>query len=413
MMRLTGSVASLALIVALAPPLYSQETQATEAEAAAATTDEDAPAQGELLTEAELDKLMGPIALFPDTLLIQVLVAATYPLEVIKGDQFLDETELEGDELIAAIEAEEWDASVEVLATAFPDVIAAMADHVDWTETVGEAMMVQTDDVQTSIQRLRDQAIQTGALVSNDAQVVEEVEDEVVITPADPQVVYVPEYEADQVYVQDSTNDALTTGLVLFGSAILINEIFDDDDDWYGYWGCRSCAGWGGRPIIRNPDIDIDIDGDVNIGDRIDRDEIGWTPEPERRDEAKERISERRDSGERDNRGDELREKLSTETGARDISRDGAGAAAAAVAAGAAAGAVGTGVARDKVRQAAPKAGDKAARPKPSGDRAKAAAPKARAKPVRQVERPRSIQTQAGRGGAAKNRARTPGGRRR
>lgn len=411
MMRLTGSVACLALIVALSPGVFAQESK--PAEAAAATANDAAQTDGELLSEAELDELMGPIALFPDTLLIQILVAATYPLEVIKGDQFLDETELEGDDLIAAIEAEEWDPSVEVLATAFPDVISAMAEHVDWTETVGEAMMVQTDDVQTSIQRLRNQAIQTGALASNDAQVVEEVEEEVVITPADPQVVYVPEYEAEQVYAQDNTNDALTTGLILFGSAILINEIFDDNDDWYDYWGCRNCAGWGGRPIVRNPNIDIDVDGDLNIGNRRDRDEIGWKPEPERREEAKDRLSERRDPGNRDERGDELREKLSTETGARDISRDGAGAAAAAVAAGAAAGAVGTGVARERAKQAAPKARDTANRPKATGDRVRTAAPQARAKPVQQVQRPKSIKTQAGRGGAAKNRARTPGGRRR
>lgn len=141
--------------------------------------------------------------------------------------------------------------------------------------------------------------------------------------------------------------------LLTFGTVALIDEIFDDDDDWYDYWGCRNCGGWNGQPIIRNPDIDIDVDRNVNIDRDIDfgdRTDIGWQPDPDRKKQAQDKISnhKRPESGRGDlpvnrpeGRTDELRAKLSRESGAADISRDGASRErAAAVAAGAGAGAV-------------------------------------------------------------------------
>lgn len=299
-----------------------------------------------LLTDAELQKLVAPIALYPDTLLIQILVAATEPLEVVKANRYLvDNVDRDPEEMKPEIEAMGWDASVAVLATAFPEVIGEMATHIDWTETLGTAMLAQSDSVMENVQVLRDQAINTGALVSGEEQSVEVTdEDEVVITPTDPNVVYVPQYDPDVVYVTDpgpDAGDVLAGALIIYLGFTIIDDIFDDDDDWYNYWGCRNCGGWGGGPIIRNPDIDIDIDGDVNIGNRPD---IGWRPDDDKRDQARERL-ENRKSGDGvartlpvdrpDNRQDELRNKLSRETGTRDISREGA--AAAAGAAGAAA----------------------------------------------------------------------------
>lgn len=338
-MRFLQSVSVLALLLGASSGAWAQDADPaapTEAEADVSTED--------LLTQAELETLVAPVALYPDTLLIQVLVASTQPLEVIKADQFVDDNvNTDADTLKTEIEAKDWDPSVAVLATAFPEVLDQMAEHVDWTETAGNAMLAQSDDVMSAVQTLRAQAINNGALVSGEQQLVETDESEnVVIVPADPEIVYVPQYEPNNIW--GDVGGAVVTGAVVWGTFALIDEIFDNDDDWDDYWGCRNCGGWGGGPIIRDPDIDIDIDGNVNIGNNIDidRDNIsigdnngGWKPDPDKQGDARDKIAAKRDENgattlplERGpSKSDDLRAKLSGETGARDIS--GAGAAAA------------------------------------------------------------------------------------
>ncbi|MBO9450343.1 DUF3300 domain-containing protein [Tropicibacter sp. R16_0] len=323
---MTYRIISAAVLCAmLGPqPLIAQDTSDTaQAEASA-----EQEAQT-LLTQEELQELVGPVALYPDTLLIQVLVAATYPLEVVKADRFVQDNK-DAEDLETQIEAQGWDESVAVLATAFPDVLADMAVHIEWTETIGTAMLAQDDDVMAAVQDMRKIAEEAGTLASGDEQTVEVTQDEtIIIQPTDPEVVYVPQYEPETVYVDDGSDvgDAVAAGVITFATVALISEIFDDDDDWNDYWGCRNCGGWNGNPIIRNPDIDIDIDGDVNIGDR---DNIGWDPGDERRDKARDEIGKRRGDGattmpvKKPDRGDEMRQRLSKETGAADISRPGA-----------------------------------------------------------------------------------------
>ena len=303
----------------------------------------------DLLTDAELQTLVAPVALYPDTLLIQIFVAATQPLEIVKAERYLlDNTDRDPAELEPEIDAMGWDPSVAVLATAFPEVVGQMATHIDWTETMGTAMLAQSDDVMDAVQVMRDQAIDSGALVSGPEQTVEVSDDDtVVVTPTNTETVYVPQYDPATVYTGPSTGDVVGTALLTFGTVALISEIFDDDDDWYGYWGCRNCGGWGGGPIYRNPDIDIDVDGNVNIGNEIDlgdRTNVGWQPDRERQEQARDKIADhKRSEGGRgdlpvnrpEGRSDQLREKLSRESGAADISRAGA---AAAVGAGAVAG---------------------------------------------------------------------------
>ncbi|WP_170507006.1 DUF3300 domain-containing protein [Ruegeria arenilitoris] len=329
--------------------LYAQETSNDPA------AEETSTDQSDLLTDAELQTLVAPVALYPDTLLIQIFVAATQPLEIVKAERFLlDNADRDPAELEPEIGAMGWDPSVSVLATAFPEVVGQMATHIDWTETMGTAMLAQSDDVMDAVQVMRDQAIDSGALVSGPEQTVEVAEDEtVVITPTNTETVYVPQYNPETVYTGPSTGDVVGAALLTFGTVALIDEIFDDDDDWYDYWGCRNCGGWNGQPIIRNPDIDIDVDRNVNIDRDIDlgdRTDIGWQPDPDRKKQAQDKISnhKRPESGRGDlpvnrpeGRTDELRAKLSRESGAADISRDGASRErAAAVAAGAGAGAV-------------------------------------------------------------------------
>lgn len=313
-----------------------------------AAKDDTSATSSSLLTDAELQTLVAPVALYPDTLLIQIFVAATQPLEIVKAERYLlDNADRDPVELEPEIDAMGWDPSVSVLATAFPEVVGQMATHIDWTETVGTAMLAQSDDVMDAVQVMRDQAIDSGALVSGPEQTVEVSEDDtVVITPTEPETVYVPQYNPETIYTGPSTGDVVGAALLTFGAVALIDEIFDDDDDWNDYWGCRNCGGWGGGPIYRNPDIDIDVDGNVNIGNDIDlgdRTDIGWNPDPDRQQEARNKIADhKRPEGGRsdlpvnrpDGRTDELRAKLSRESGAADISRD-RGAAAAAVGAGA------------------------------------------------------------------------------
>ena len=205
---------AIAVFLAGAPTL-----QAQTADSAA----QSAEAEG-LLTQAELETLVAPVALYPDTLLIQILVAATNPLEVVKADRLLSTTDQSDPQLLkAAVEAEGYDPSVEVLATAFPEVITDMAAHIEWTEAMGDAMLAQSEDVQTAIQTMRAQAINSGALVDGEGeqQTVEVSNDNnVVITPTDPQVVYVPQYDPQVVYQQNdnAVGDALMAGALTFGA---------------------------------------------------------------------------------------------------------------------------------------------------------------------------------------------------
>jgi hypothetical protein len=336
-------------------------TAATAVPAGAQEAPAEADAGTELLTAAELQTLVAPVALYPDTLLIQILVGATAPLDVVKASRLLARSEgTDPAALEEQVSAEGFDASVEVLTVAFPEIVTQMAEHIEWTETVGTAMLAQSDDVLDAVQVMRDVAIRTGALVDTEQQVVsrDAATETVIIQPADPEVVYVPQYNPQVVY-DTSLSDALVAGAVTFGTIALIGEIFDDDDDWNDYWGCRNCGGWDGGPIIRNPDIDIDVDGNVNLGNEvnigggdrlnidrgdrlnvdrgdiaIDRDrietDIGWRPDPDRSDEARDRIAARRGEGgattlplERPaSDADALRDRLSGQTGARDIARD-------------------------------------------------------------------------------------------
>jgi len=247
------------------------------------------------LSEAELDTLFGPVALFPDQVLTPVLVAATFPIDVVKAGRFVaGASELTDKERAAQAAEQPWDDSVRELAAAFPDLVTRMSDHIDWTEQAGEAVVAQTDESLAAIQRLRSRAQVNGYLVDNEAQTVEEVNDSIVIAPAAPGVVYVPTYDSqvvyttsvatppvyhygygtDYVYYDDNDwDDALVAGGIILGGAVILDEIFDDDDDWDG-WDDDDDIDWDGGDItIDRGDVNIDRD-DVTIGDG-DRVSIG------------------------------------------------------------------------------------------------------------------------------------------
>ena len=150
----------------------------------------------------QLDQLLAPIALYPDALLAQILMAATYPLEIVKADRWLQDpshANLRGDQLAEAIEAETWDPSVKSLVP-FPQILRIMSQELDWTEQLGNAVVVQQPDVMDAVQRLRHEAAAAGTLWSNAQQRVTTERQGIVIEPANPEFVYPPTYNPAGVY---------------------------------------------------------------------------------------------------------------------------------------------------------------------------------------------------------------------
>src|SRR5262249_9814507 len=146
----------------------------------------------------QLDSLVAPIALYPDPMLSQVLVASTYPLEIIQLQQWLTRNKnLKDKALVDAVSKQPWDASIQAMA-ALPDVVKRLSDDIQWTTDLGNAFLAQQSDLMDAVQRMRQKAQSTGALKSNQQQKVEtkvvESKQVIVVEQADPQVVYVPSY---------------------------------------------------------------------------------------------------------------------------------------------------------------------------------------------------------------------------
>lgn len=150
-----------------------------------------------LLTPPELDQLLAPIALYPDPLLSQILMAATYPEEVAEAARWLrdpGDAALQGEQLAAALEQQDWDPSVKSLVP-FPDVLQMMAQRPDWTLAIGQAFLAQPADVMASIQGLRRMAEAAGTLASTPQATVMNEGGMILIEPPAPGVVYVPVYD--------------------------------------------------------------------------------------------------------------------------------------------------------------------------------------------------------------------------
>ena len=152
----------------------------------------------------ELDQMLAPIALYPDSLLSQVLMAATYPLEVVEAARWLKANpNLKGNAAVAAVKDKNWDVSVMSL-VAFPQVLVQLNDHLDWTQKLGDAMIGQEQDVADSIQRLRAEAADAGNLNNTPQQLITSqgsgVDRTIAIEPYDPDVIYVPSYSPSWAY---------------------------------------------------------------------------------------------------------------------------------------------------------------------------------------------------------------------
>ena len=231
---------------------------------ALAQTPAAAPSQA-LLKPAELDQLVAPIALYPDALLSEVLIASTYPLEVVQADRWAkSNSSLKGEALTAALAKQGWDDSVKALAQV-PNVLTMMADQLDWTQKLGDAVLAQQPELMDAIQRLRGRAQANGKLQSTKEQTVtvksaapaqggggqaqegQAPAQYIVIEPTSPTEMYVPYYDPAVVYGAWPYPDyspyyfpprpgyyaggAVAAGIA-FGSAVAIGHAIWGNCDW-------------------------------------------------------------------------------------------------------------------------------------------------------------------------------------
>jgi len=207
------------------------------------------PPQGpaQPLSPDQLANMIAPIALYPDALLSQILVAAGYPLEIVEAGQWLQQNRgLQGAQLVEAARQQNWDPSVQALVV-FPDVVNRLNSDIRWTTDLGNAFLAQQADVMAAVQRLRLQASQAGKLKSN-SQVNVTTESQggqqaIEIAPANPAVVYVPVYNPGYFW-----GDVYGLYPPLFYPGIGIGWGFGGGIYIGGFFGGLGWGGWGWGP---------------------------------------------------------------------------------------------------------------------------------------------------------------------
>ena len=189
------SLVSLALLFATWPQnLAAQDGQAPPPEQA---TQQAPPSNGQApeytqQTPEQLQQLVAPIALYPDSLVAQILAASTFPEQVVEADRWVQaHPDLKGDDLGKAVDQQDWDPSVKAL-TAFPTVLGNMDKNLSWTSSLGDAYYNQQQDVTEAVQVMRQRAQSAGDLKDTPQQNVTTDGSTIVIQPANPDVVYVP-----------------------------------------------------------------------------------------------------------------------------------------------------------------------------------------------------------------------------
>lgn len=266
-----------------------------------ATTTHAQSAQGaqsssqKVFNNQQLDQMMAPVALYPDALLSQILMASTYPGDVADAAAWsAANPKAQGDDAVKQVSSQPWDPSVQSL-VAFPQVLAQMKQHPDWVQNMGDAFLAQPDDVMASVQRLRAQAQQAGNLKSNDQQkvVVQQATADstaasptiIQIEPTNPSVVYVPAYNPTVVYgtwaypaypptywppppgYAYPVATALTAGLA-FGAGIAITNSL-----WGGF-------NWGHNDV----NINVNRYNNINVNNRISGNgNVNWNHNPSNR----------------------------------------------------------------------------------------------------------------------------------
>jgi hypothetical protein len=261
------------------PPItQTMPQQATVVEpgaVAAPTTVTVGDAPLETYSPEALESLLAPVALYPDPVLAQVLATSTNPQEVLDaGNWLLQNADLTGEDLQAAATSVGFTPPMVALVQ-FPTVVDMMCVEMDWTTELGSAFLADEPGVLDAVQRLRKQAADMGNLQSSEQmEVTTETQNNqqvIIVEPAKPEVVYVPQYDPAAVYTTPaptqvssttvatststgySTGAMVTTGLLAFGAGILVNEIFDDDDHNHNYYYPSYGYGYGRPPYYPPP----------------------------------------------------------------------------------------------------------------------------------------------------------------
>jgi hypothetical protein len=240
-------------LAALALPACAQQPAATPAPP---------PAVPVKRSAADLEKLVAPIALYPDPLIATILPASVYPLEIVQAARFVKDTNN-----LAKLDDQPWDQNVKAVARV-PEVIKKLNDDLPWTMELGEAFLAQDKDVMDAMQSLRAKAQQVGTLKTTPQQVVvvtnvvveKTVEQKVVVVtntvvqiqPSNPQVVYVPTYNPAVVYYPPPPAYVGPPPVVSFAAGVAVGAIIANNCDWH-HGGCY------------HGDVNIDIDRNVNV----------------------------------------------------------------------------------------------------------------------------------------------------
>lgn len=207
------------------------------------------------LPDLEIEKLVAPIALYPDVLVSQILPAATFPTDIVQAARWCKQHPDLKD-----LDQQKWDLSV-LSVCRYPEILNKMDQDLDWTNALGAAFLDQPDDVMGAIQRLRDQAQDAGVLKTTPQQTVVVEDDAIRIVPTEKEVVYVPQYDPQVIYVEDDDDDdalvvagMISASALSFGAGMAMGAWLDNDCDWYGgcVVGCRPgyWGGWGYRGAV-------------------------------------------------------------------------------------------------------------------------------------------------------------------
>jgi Protein of unknown function (DUF3300) len=236
-----------------APPNQDQAVPPNQEQETPPSQEQEAP-PSELFSADQLDNLLAPIALYPDPLLAQVLLASTFVGQIDEASRWLRANNDPNE-----IDNAPWDVSVKAVAH-YPSVLYMMSDKIDWTTSLGQAYVNQSTDVMTSIQRLRALAQSAGNLVTNREQQIIDQGPYIQIVPMQPEYIYVPMYDPYAVYYRGGYGFGVGFGgnLISFGTGFAIGAWLNYDFDWGGHrvfyhgWGGGE-GGWIGRsrPNIR------------------------------------------------------------------------------------------------------------------------------------------------------------------
>ena len=265
---------ALQLFLVLQQPTTPTPAPSGAAVAAPAQEAQAAPA-GAAFTPEQLEQIVAPIALHPDTLIAQILMASTYPLEIVEAARWVQKnSSLKGEKLEEALKGQDWDPAVKSIC-GLPSVLKQMNDNLDWTQDLGDAFLGQKKELMETVQKMRKKALEAGTLKSTEEQKVSEDGDIIIIQSASPEVVYVPTYSPTVVYGSAWSYPSYYyppmyapyppgAPLFSFGMGMVWGAAIWGDCDWHG------------------GDVDIDIDHHNEFNRNTDR-----NPERNQRDKSR------------------------------------------------------------------------------------------------------------------------------